>query len=270
MSINLKIFNAARFGDFDSFLKLFDKNNINLLNDDGYSLLHLSISGKQLQIIDYLLNNGINVNLQDRQGSTALHYLCERHNISLCKKVLSLGADVNIRDNYGNNALWTAVVNCKQQYYDIVELLMKYSPDVDTKNKYGRSPSDFAAQIDDVKLQDLLNCKNKPQAFSSYIDNKGGCIITKSLLNNETSLKWLFRENAVNDADSGWRAFGALDTQEYINNTDNHIVVSVNTLIEIEPAVLSVINYPVGTELEFNNKGGKKYFSDRFTGEIIY
>lgn len=45
-----------------------------------------------------------------------------------------------------------------------------------------------------------------------YIENTGRCIVTKSLQDGKSYLKWLFREESVNPDDNGWRAFGAEDT----------------------------------------------------------
>ena len=52
--------------------------------------------------------------------------------------------------------MWTAVFNCKGKYYDIVELFMKYNPDIHTKNNAGRSPLDFAIQVGNEKLIKML------------------------------------------------------------------------------------------------------------------
>lgn len=272
---NKSAFYLARFGDYDRFLNLFNKKNINQLSDDGYSLLHLSITGNNDSIADFLIENGIDVNLQDKSGSTALHYACERHNVMLCKKLLLAKCDVNIRDCYGNNALWTAVINCKQKHYYIVELLMLYLPDAITKNNAKRSPTDLAKQINDEHLLRILNTshyRNVTNSSDLCADEicTYACIITKSLFKGETTLKWFFREKSINNkSDSGWRAFGLSDTQDYIDNNDNHLVVSINTLIDIEPAILSVVDFPIGSDLEFHNDGGKKYFTDNITGEII-
>ena len=86
-----------------------------------------------------------------------------------------------------------------------------------------------------------------------FIENAGGVIITKSIYQGTSKLKWFFREESVNPADNGWRAIGDKDTQEYINNT----------------AVLSVYDMPVGTDLElcFDNTG--RYFVDTNTGNRI-
>lgn len=102
-----------------------------------------------------------------------------------------------------------------------------------------------------------------------FIENAGGVIITKSIYEGTSKLKWLFREESVNPSDNGWRAIGDKDTQEYINNLDNSMVVDFNTLATIEPAVLSVYDMPVGTDLEFCFDDTGRYFVDTKTGKRI-
>ena len=102
-----------------------------------------------------------------------------------------------------------------------------------------------------------------------FIENAGGMIITKSLLNEKTILKWLYREEPVNSQDNGWRAIGASDTQEYMNDPNNSAIVDFNTFANIEPAVLSVYNMPFGTELEFKNDTSGRYFVDLNNGNVI-
>lgn len=75
----------------------------------------------------------------------------------MLKALIQKGIDVNIRDKYSNNAMWTVVFNCKGKNYEFVELLMKRTPDTTTKNKVGRSPVDFANQINDTRLLEILN-----------------------------------------------------------------------------------------------------------------
>lgn len=103
----------------------------------------------------------------------------------------------------------------------------------------------------------------------SVIDHAGGMIVTKSLLSGHSKLKWLFRDDGINPDDSGWRAIGDTDTQEYLDNPANSIIVGFNTLVNIEPAVLSVYTMPVGTDLGFCCERGEKFFRDTKTGKRI-
>lgn len=95
--------------------------------------------------------------------------------------------------------------------------------------------------------------------------NLGGCIITKSLDDGTSRLKWIFREESVNPVDNGWRALGDTDTEEYINVPENNLVVDFDRLVEIEPAVLAIYDMPVGTDMEFDSQ--RKVFIDSNTGK---
>ena len=62
-------------------------------------------------------------------------------------------------------------------------------------------------------LFDIFKKENKENKKAIFISNAGGMIITKSLLEGKSKLKWIFRENSTNAADNGWRAIGDTDTQ---------------------------------------------------------
>jgi uncharacterized protein len=136
--------------------KYINIENINKVNEFGFGLLHYSISRNSFDITKYLIESGINLDLMDLERNTALHYVCNTQNIEIAKLLLEKGADLSIRNKYGNNAMWTAVFNCKGKYYDMVELFMKYNPDIITKNKVGKSPLDFAIQVENSNLIDIL------------------------------------------------------------------------------------------------------------------
>lgn len=73
----------------------------------------------------------------------------------------------------------------------------------------------------------------------SFIENAGGVIITKSIYQGTSKLKWFFREKSVNPSDNGWRAIGDNDTQEYLDNPENSMVVDFNTLANIEQSAMN-------------------------------
>jgi len=158
MSVTEKadIYTLAQYGDIECFRKKFDAKVINKPNENGSSLLHLAIAGSKFEIATFLIEMGIDVNLQNKDGQTALHLIAQIQDVAVAKAILEHGGDINIRDKYGNNAMWTAVFNCKGRLYDMVELYMKHSPDLDTKNKAGRSPVDFAKQVENSKLLGML------------------------------------------------------------------------------------------------------------------
>lgn len=45
---------------------------------------------------------------------------------------------------------------------------------------------------------------------SEFIENAGGCIVSKNILDGNGKLKWLVRDESVNSVDNGWRFFRIL------------------------------------------------------------
>ena len=107
----------------------------------------------------------------------------------------------------------------------------------------------------------------KQPKMKEYIRGAGGSIVSKSILNGTSGLKWLFRQESEHL--NGWVAFGDTDTQEYVDNAENMAIVDFNTLANIEPTVVNVFYMPVGTDLEFRSDRTGKYFVDTKTGEEI-
>lgn len=105
------------------------------------------------------------------------------------------------------------------------------------------------------------------ESQKQYVPQLGACIVTKSILNGTSKLKWIFREN--NGIGTGWVVFGDTDTQEYINKAENLKIVDFTTLVEIEPCIKNIFYMNVGADLEFCCDESGKYFVDTKTGEEI-
>lgn len=153
---NSDIFVLAKFADIETFTSKFNIKDINSKSENGSGLLHYAISGNKFDIAMHLINSGINVNMTNAEDQNALHLICVNQNIEVAMALLDKGADINWRDKFGNTPMWTAVFNCKGKNYAIVELFIRYNPDVMTKNKAGRSPLDFAIQVGNERLIELL------------------------------------------------------------------------------------------------------------------
>lgn len=116
------------------------------------------------------------------------------------------------------------------------------------------------------ETEDVKTEVRKPE-IKQYIEGAGESIVSKSILEGTSRLKWLFRQN--NGQGNGWIAFGDRDTQEYVDNPDNMAVVDFNVLANLEPAVVNVFHMPYGADLEFRTDASGSYFVDTATGEEI-
>jgi hypothetical protein len=93
-----------------------------------------------------------------------------------------------------------------------------------------------------------LSTENNDQG--AFISGAGTCIASRRIVDRESVLKWLLREKPVAPSDSGWRFMSIDDESDYINNPDNLVVCDLNTVALIEPAVLEIIDQPVGSDLQ--------------------
>lgn len=153
-----RIFSAIRNKSEEYYSSVQDYD-INVVDELEQNMLHQAIAWGELDIASDLINRGINIDKQDKVGLTPLHYAANHNNLELTTLLIKYGANINLRDVHGNNALWTAVFNVNDNY-DLVQALVNAGADITTKNNHGRSPLDFAKQINDVALINILERKN--------------------------------------------------------------------------------------------------------------
>lgn len=90
-----------------------------------------------------------------------------------------------------------------------------------------------------------------------------GCIVSKSIYEKKSQLIWLYRDDAINEMDSGWRAFG--------NTKDKDLIITdIDTLIKLVPLVEKVKDYPVGTDLSYKVDSAGPYFTETKTGTRLW
>ena len=153
----------------------------------------------------------------------------------------------------------------KEQYDIEIEAVNKTNYSSDSSSSSDNSENDNSILLRGLSLNEMDGLIKTEEKESLKTHNLGGCIITKSLCEGTSKLKWIFREEGVNPADNGWRAIGDTDTEEYINTPGNNMVVDFDRLVEIEPAVLAIYDMPVGTDLEFDSQ--RRAFIDSNTGK---
>lgn len=99
--------------------------------------------------------------------------------------------------------------------------------------------------------------------------NMGGSIVSKNIWEGKGRIKWIVREEGVNNLDNGWRFLSEIDTEEFLKETSNLLVCDWGTVFDIEPAIMPIFDMPVGTELTLLYEGERRVFIDTFTEEPI-
>lgn len=155
MSVDL--FQAVRRDGSLAINSLKMASDINVTTEDGQNLLHCAVAYRNDHAISYLLDSKIEVNHRDSKGQTPLHYAAAHQNVEAARTLLTVGADIAIVDKHGNTAVWTAAMNARGNY-EVLELLIEFGGKAfaEQKNLHGRSPLDFAKQIGDSAMIQLL------------------------------------------------------------------------------------------------------------------
>lgn len=94
------------------------------------------------------------------------------------------------------------------------------------------------------------------------IKSAGGSVLSKNIVEGKGSLTWMFREESTNPQDNGWRFLSDIDDQEYVSNPDNLVIWDFNQIAKIEPAIIKLYDYPVGTDVQIIRENGKVRFYD--------
>ncbi|CAK93223.1 unnamed protein product (macronuclear) [Paramecium tetraurelia] len=78
--------------------------NINILDEDRTSPLHIASRYGSIQVVQELINNNANIDITDMAGWTPLHVAAFYQRAQVCSVLLKAGADPKIRNREGNLA----------------------------------------------------------------------------------------------------------------------------------------------------------------------
>ena len=90
----------------------------------------------------------------------------------------------------------------------------------------------------------------KADQIKQLIPEMGGCIATDRITVDGELVYFMYRAEPHNDLDSGWQFFSGTEDQDYLDNTDNSAIYSVNTIANYDPAIIPYLDLPYGIELE--------------------
>lgn len=92
-------------------------------------------------------------------------------------------------------------------------------------------------------------------ASIKFIADAGACLASTNVVTGAGRVKWMVREESQATADNGWRIFSAIDTDEYLADSSNLQVVDFNLVCELEPALIGILDLPVGSDLQIVDEG---------------
>ena len=86
--------------------------------------------------------------------------------------------------------------------------------------------------------------------------NRGGCIATDQVMVEGRKVGYLYREPPTNDQDTGWCLMSGGESQEYMDDADNHGIYDVNTVANYDPEIIPLLDAPIGSAFERDRSTG--------------
>ncbi|KYR00048.1 ankyrin repeat-containing protein [Tieghemostelium lacteum] len=153
MDILLQFFLAKEFSTISSLVES-GKVNVNVQNQDGLSLLHLSVSQNNLEFSRYLISKGANVNIMDISQITPLHNACANGSLPLVELLVRSGANINTCDEEGDSPCHYAIRESQDQVLEF--LINQCKANVNASNDEGESLLHLACGLGELKSTQVL------------------------------------------------------------------------------------------------------------------
>ncbi|XP_065133517.1 ankyrin repeat domain-containing protein 26 isoform X1 [Paramisgurnus dabryanus] len=219
-----KVHKAAYGGDVTKLRQLAKKSDLNQLDKDNRTALHIACACGHTDVVQFLVENKVKLNLCDNQnrsalmkavqceqdrcvsllldheadpnlvdinGNTALHLAARIPSLPVAMQLLEHAANINAQNKDGNTPLMLAVM---ENHTDMTELLLKEGADVNVKNQEQRSVLMIAACNGQISMVRLLL---QYDADITAKDNKGWSSDDYAVMNGHHACSHLIIEHGT-------------------------------------------------------------------------
>ena len=138
----------------DSLFYLPDSTMLEFSQREGEVLLHSACKNSQISLIKNLLKTKVNINALDSEGLSPLHLAVIEGNIAVTNLLIDEGANIEIKDSQWKSS--PLLYACQNGRLKIVKLLLEKGAAINAKSYEGSCDIHFAAQSGKNELIDLL------------------------------------------------------------------------------------------------------------------
>ena len=92
--------------------------------------------------------------------------------------------------------------------------------------------------------------KLKASEIRELAPGLGACIATDSITVEGYPVRFMYREAPADPHDSGWHFMSGLESDDYMDDADNHAIYDVNTIANYDPTIVPLLSAPVGSVFE--------------------
>lgn len=105
--------------------------------------------------------------------------------------------------------------------------------------------------------------------YPTFIPNAGACLVSAQALSGKYPVRWMSRKQSQAPADNGWRILSIADTPDYLNTPGNMVVADYNAICAVEPALIGIWDFPIGSELMLADEAGRLFIVDTLTNREV-
>ncbi|XP_030628026.1 ankyrin repeat domain-containing protein 26 [Chanos chanos] len=181
-----KVHKAASTGDVAKLKQLAKKNDLNQLDKENRTALHIACASGHTDVVQFLVESKVKLNLCDNQNRSALMKAVQCQQDRCVALLLEHEADPNLVDINGNTALHLAALIPSPA---IALLLLDHEANINAQNKEGATPLTLAVEENHAEMVELflkegadVNTKNQEQRSPLMIAACNGQISMVRLL----------------------------------------------------------------------------------------
>jgi ankyrin repeat protein len=158
-----------------------------LVNQEGLNKLHIAALAGNVDMIDFLVKQGLDIAQKDKQAKTVLHHACASGQLGAVQAVikhlknLQMSSILDEQDSLGNTGLHIA---CEKGDYGIVKYLLAQDAKANIPNLLERTPLHMAAIVGSKDMVDILLRYN---ARTQLKDKKKHTALYYALNNNNAT-----------------------------------------------------------------------------------
>ncbi|XP_068595064.1 ankyrin repeat domain-containing protein 26 [Brachionichthys hirsutus] len=208
-----KVHKAAAAGDVAKLKQLAKKNDLNQLDKENRTALHIACAGGHAEAVQFLVESKTKLNLCDNQNRSALMKAVQCQHERCVRILLENHADPNLVDINENTALHFAA---NIPSVSTAALLLEHEAKIDAQNKEAFTPMTVAVREDHIEMAEFLL---KEGADVNFMDQDQRALLMMAAGNGQISmLRLLLRF----DADITLKDNKGLSADDYAVMNEHH------------------------------------------------
>ncbi|XP_029993452.1 ankyrin repeat domain-containing protein 26 isoform X10 [Sphaeramia orbicularis] len=148
-----KVHKAASVGDLAKLKQLAKKSDINQLDKENRTALHIACASGHVEVVQFLVESKAKLNLCDNQNRSALMKAVQGQHERCVNILLENHAEPDLIDINGNTALHLAA---NIPSISTARLLLEHEADLNAPNKEGFTPLSVAVREDHIEMAEFL------------------------------------------------------------------------------------------------------------------